>query len=142
MISPKLIPKNTNELLILNSGVWKTPHYFRIIFSDPAILRLVLENKLVYDSSSSNPVQCYNLPYGQYYTVITVRYQYQGLSLSITKEGIGIRDCYNNHLHLNTDIQSITGKIDSSYQKDYSKPDLYPVYVDLRFSPSLHLSIS
>lgn len=126
MLPPSLIPDNANELLIVNQDVWEEEHYFRIVFSDPSILRLVLTNQISYAHNSS-AVQCYHLPPGQYYTVITDRYSYQGSSLSITSSGIGIRDCYNNNVNIYSGLQEIAEKIDSSYQKDYTKPDLYPV---------------
>lgn len=126
MLPISLIPSEANELLIINEDVWDTGHYFRIFFPDSSILRMILENQLPYDNSTSS-LQCYPLPHGQYYIVETDRYSYQGTSLTITSEGIGIRDCYNNHLSIDASVKSLTEGIDSSYQKDYSKPDLFPM---------------
>ena len=49
MLPPSLIPTTANVLLIVNEDVWNENHYFRITFSDPSILRFVLENQISYD---------------------------------------------------------------------------------------------
>ena len=127
MLPPSLIPTTANVLLIVNEDVWNENHYFRITFSDPSILRFVLENQISYDSNLPLP-QCYHLQHGQYYIVQTDRYEYYGTSLAITKEGIGIRDCYKNHLNIHSNIKDLSDYISSTYSKDYSKPDLFPTF--------------
>ena len=128
-----MIPTNANKLLIINENVWSDDHYFHIIFSEPSALRLVLMNSVPYNTTGS-AIQCHHLPDGQYYIVKTDRYSYKATSFSITPEGIGIRDCYNNPISMNSEMNVIAEAIDTSYLKDYTKPDLYPVYALLVIS--------
>lgn len=126
MLPPSLIPTNANQLLIVNENVWSTDHYFHIVFSEPSALRFVLMNSIPHNTTGS--IQCHHLPDGQYYIVKTDRYSYKATSFSITPEGIGIRDCYNNHISVYSEMNDISERIDAFFQKDYTKPDLYPVY--------------
>ena len=95
MYPSQQLPNFINQLLILNDNVWDENRYWKITFSDPALLKQLLLNRLAPDDPSAE-VKCYHLKNGSYYLVETERYSYRGDSLSITDKGIGIYSCLRN----------------------------------------------
>lgn len=127
MYPSQQLPNFINQLLILNDNVWDESRYWKITFSDPALLKQLLLNRLAPDDPSAE-VKCYHLKNGSYYLVETERYSYRGDSLSITDKGIGIYSCLRNPDDINTNVIDFSDMIDSNYPIDYSKADLFPVY--------------
>lgn len=136
MFPPQQLPDFINQLLILNSNVWDENRYWKITFSDPTLLKELLLNRLVPDDPSAE-VKCYHLKNGSYYLVETERFSYRGDSLSITEKGIGIYSCLRNPDGINTNVIDFSNMIDTNYPIDYSKADLFPMYVEIVSNDSI-----
>lgn len=120
-------PERMNKILIMNEGVWNTSEFFSITFTDPSVMRKLLQFS-VKASGVKNVNQCYPMENGHYYIVETADYTYRGDAISITPFGIGILPCLHNSNGINNNIISVASHNNEYFSRDYSRPSTFPLF--------------
>ena len=119
-------PEHMNKILIQNDGVWNGSEFFSITFTDPALMRKLLEFSLE-TSGTKNANKCYPMEHGHYYIVETADSTYRGDALSISPFGVGILPCLRNNNGINNNIVSIASHNDEYFNRDYRRPSTFPL---------------
>ena len=119
-------PDRMNKILIHNGGVWNASEFFSITFTDPSLMRKLLQFSLQ-TSGAKNANKCYPMEHGHYYVVKTADNTYRGDALSIGSFGIGILPCLRNNNGINNNIVSIASHNDEYFNRDYSRPSTFPL---------------
>ena len=119
-------PDRMNKILIHNGGVWNASEFFSITFTDPSLMRKLLQFSLQ-TSGAKNANKCYPMEHGHYYVVKTADNTYRGDALSIGSFGIGILPCLRNNNGINNNIVSIASHNDAYFNRDYGRPSTFPL---------------